>query len=146
MEWWYALTTLLIGAIGGFVIARAGDRNKRRAEALQGELDMVNLELNDYRGRVNQHFARTAELVDALAANSREIYNHLAEGSQSLCDPNAIKIKQAPAAPSLSKQADDATVVMAGVTAADSVADKPDEGWYEILPETDERKLEEPVH
>jgi len=146
MEWWLALTTLIIGVFGGFVIARSSDRNKKRADALQSELETINVELNEYRGRVTQHFARTAELVDALAANSREIYNHLAEGSQKLCASDAIKMQQDIGAQPLPKQPADVSAVTAESVTTDPVAEKPDEGWYEILPETDERKVEDPVH
>jgi len=143
MEWWYAITALIIGVGGGFFIGRSGDRVRKRADELQLELDSVNNELNEYRGRVTRHFSRTAELVDALAANSRAIYNHLAEGSEQLCDSSAVRMQQ-----------DKPEVLQADTPAAETVdtdvqepaTAKPDEGWYEIMPEPDERKVEEPVH
>jgi len=145
MEWWLALTTLIIGAAGGYFIARSSDRNKKRADVLQGELDVVNSELNDYRGRVSQHFSRTAELVDALAANSREIYNHLAEGSQNLCGPDAVMIRR-DGSTQLPAQSDPLPDAAVSDTETAPAAEKPDEGWYEILPEVEDRKVEEPVH
>jgi len=144
MEWWPVLAALIIGVVGGFVIAHSGDRNKKRADALQTELESVNTELDEYRNRVTQHFSRTAELVDALAANSREIYNHLAEGSQRLCDSDAIKIQQEKTQP-LTQQVKKTSEILDD-SGAEAITDKPDEGWYEILPETDERKVEDPVH
>jgi hypothetical protein len=145
MEWWLALAALIIGVTAGFIFGRIGDASRKRAETLQNELDSVNVELNEYRGRVTRHFTRTAELVDALAANSREIYNHLAEGSQKLCDANTKKIDQETTG-SLPTQATEDTVVKDSHIKPDAAVEKPDEGWYEILPETDERKVEEPVH
>jgi len=157
MGWWLPLTTLVIGVVGGFFIARSNDSNRRKAADLQEQLDVVNTELNDYRNRVTRHFARTAELVDALAANSRDIYRHLAEGSENLCDSDAVKLRRFDDTPSLSGQAQ--TRPEPGPV-SESTEDippiKPDDGWYEILPETDEprndvgartekRKVEEPA-
>lgn len=159
MAWWLPLTTLVIGIIGGFFIARGSDSNRRKAADLQQQLDVVNTELNDYRNRVTRHFARTAELVDALAENSREIYKHLAQGSENLCDGDTVKLKRFDDRPSLAGQTQTQTPP-APDQAAESGEDislvKPDDGWYEILPETDEprndvssrtekRKVEEPA-
>lgn len=159
MAWWIPLTTLIIGIIGGFFIARGSDGQRRKAADLQEQLDVVNTELNDYRSRVTRHFARTAELVDALAANSREIYRHLAAGSENLCDTDAVKLKQFDDNPSLTRQTKTRTPAAAASSNEandDITAIKPDDGWYEIMPETDEphsdaraknekRKIEEPA-
>jgi uncharacterized membrane-anchored protein YhcB (DUF1043 family) len=153
MGWWLPLTTLVIGIVGGVFIARSSDRDRRKATDLQLQLDSLNTELNEYRNRVTRHFARTAELVDALAANSREIYRHLAEGSEKLCDTDAVKLGQFDDKLGLGDQK---TQTAESVTAVEpSEPPKPDDGWYEILPETDEprsdaekpekRKVEEPA-
>ena len=159
MGWWLPLTTLIIGIVGGFFIARSNDSNRRKAADLQEQLNVVNTELKDYRDRVTSHFARTAELVDALAANSREIYRHLAEGSENLCDGDAVKLKRFDDTPYLAGQTRTQTH-SAPETVTESNEDismvKPDDGWYEILPEADEprndsnpesakRKVEEPA-
>lgn len=147
MEWVLALLSLVIGLGGGYFIAHNGDREKKRADSLKNELDCVNAELHEYRGRVNQHFSRTAELVEALAVNSREIYNHLAEGSQKLCDVDVVKIQQK-GATSLPKQASEATSASAArrIKSSESTTETLEEGWYEILPEMEERQKEEPMH
>jgi uncharacterized membrane-anchored protein YhcB (DUF1043 family) len=153
MNWWYILIAVVVGVVGGFFIARSGDNNRRKANDLQEQLNAATTELDDYRERVSRHFARTAELVDALAANSREIYNHLAEGSERLCDSDAVKLGQ--------RDDDRPSLSAAGSSrpAANREQDrispaKPDDGWYEILPESEEQgnskktakdKVEEPV-
>ena len=159
MGWWLPLTTLLIGIIGGFFIARGSDSERRKAADLQEQLDLVNTELGDYRNRVTSHFARTAELVDALAANSREIYKHLARGSENLCDGEAVKLKRFDDTLSLGGQVETQTpsTPRSATEAGEDISlVKPDDGWYEIMPETDEprkddsnktekRKAEEPA-
>jgi len=143
MEWWFAVAALAIGAGAGFFIGRGGDRVRKRADELQLELDSVNNELNEYRGNVTRHFSRTAELVDALAANSREIYNHLATGSEQLCDPGAVRMKQDKRE---ALQANTPVVESAEqIDSTETFAAKPEEGWYEIMPESDERKVKEPA-
>ncbi len=168
MEWVLALTTLVLGLMAGFFLASTGDRNKRRADSLQEQLDNVSAELDEYRNQVTRHFVRTAELVDALAANSREIYNHLAEGSHNLCDADVIKLDQSTSA-KIAPESDAASVVVTDTplhtVKTDAVNEQstetaattqPDEGWYEILPESDvddssapkraaKKKEEEPV-
>lgn len=159
MEWVLALTTLVLGLMAGFFLASSSDRNKRRADELQDQLDSVSAELDEYRGQVTKHFVRTAELVDALAANSREIYNHLAEGSQSLCDANAIKLSQTEQ-PKLQPDSESTSQAAASVVVTDTrlnitkeheaekqqpeAVAQPDEGWYEIMPETED--ADSPVH
>jgi uncharacterized membrane-anchored protein YhcB (DUF1043 family) len=157
MDWWLALTTLVIGVLGGFAIARSGDSNRRKAADLQAQLDAANAELSDYRLSVTRHFSRTAELVDALAANSREIYRHLAEGSERLCDSDAVKLGKYDDKPGIAGETkrssrQEATAEPGGEANPQS---KPDDGWYEILPESEEqrgtggkgekRNIEEPV-
>ena len=55
---------------------RAGESAKR--EAVQAELD-------DYRKRVSEHFGETATRFHDLGRQYRELYEHMAAGSQDLC-------------------------------------------------------------
>lgn len=91
MEWLYAVVSMVIGLGIGAVLGRAGSSAKQ----LSDELERTKAELTTYRGKVTQHFARTAELVEILASNSRDIYRHLATGSQELCDTDAIRLSDA---------------------------------------------------
>jgi len=88
MEW----VLVLGGVIGGMVIGYWLGFSTGPAKHLGAELKQAKEELSSYRDKVTQHFSRTAELVEVLASNSREIYRHLATGSQELCDPDAIRL------------------------------------------------------
>jgi hypothetical protein len=88
MEWLYAV----VGVIAGLLIGMWLGRISSSAKQLGEELKQTKEELDAYRVKVTQHFSRTAELVEILAANSRDIYRHLASGSQELCNSDAIRL------------------------------------------------------
>jgi len=91
MEWLYTLEGVVAGLLIGALLGRAGSSAKQIGD----ELKQTKQELDAYRGKVTQHFARTAELVEILASNSQDIYRHLATGSQELCDTDAIRLSDA---------------------------------------------------
>ncbi|MFQ5643593.1 MAG: YhcB family protein [Thiogranum sp.] len=71
----------------GLTYLMAGS-NRRRAIELQEKLDQLQQELDDYRDQVGQHFRKTSELVQAMTDSYRNVYEHLARGSEVLCqDP-----------------------------------------------------------
>jgi uncharacterized membrane-anchored protein YhcB (DUF1043 family) len=88
MEWLYAV----VGVISGLLIGMWVGRISSSAKQLGEELKQTKEELDAYRDKVTQHFSRTAELVEILAANSRDIYRHLASGSQELCNSDTIRL------------------------------------------------------
>lgn len=67
--------------LGGLLVALL-ERKKsggRSVEELQQELD-------DYKEEVGKHFATTSELFRDMTEKYRDVYNHLATGSQELCE------------------------------------------------------------
>ena len=44
-------------------------------------------ELDAYRTQVSEHFGKTAEHFQAMGVQVRELYDHMAAGAESLCDP-----------------------------------------------------------
>ena len=76
----------LVGAvcgIAGYVIARLGQRRagggKTAAE--------LKTELSDYKENVAEHFQTTASLLHDMTEQYRSVYEHMASGAQTLCDP-----------------------------------------------------------
>lgn len=59
--------------------------DNRRARELQVEFDKLQNEFDGYRGQVSQHFQQTSELIQKMTDSYREVYEHLASGSQELC-------------------------------------------------------------
>lgn len=84
MTWEYALIGLVVGIIIGAVAMRFGNRKLRQQQALQYELEKNKAELDDYREELVSHFARSAELLDNMAHDYRQLYQHMAKSSSSL--------------------------------------------------------------
>ncbi len=88
--WMWAIG-LIVFAVGiacgaGIVLLLSG--SGRRAVELQDQLDQLQQEFAAYRGQVEQHFSKTSDLVQTMTESYRSVYEHLASGSQALCqDP-----------------------------------------------------------
>lgn len=87
------MAQVLIMIVGGLLLLAAGaglgywfalvGRQRGRADVLQQELD-------DYRDEVNRHFATTADHFQTIGREYRALYQHMASGAESLCDPQRI--------------------------------------------------------
>ncbi|MTH45649.1 Z-ring associated protein ZapG [Intestinirhabdus alba] len=84
MTWEYALIGLIVGIIIGAVAMRFGNRKLRQQQALQYELEKNKKELEDYRNELVSHFAHSAQLLDNMADDYRQLYQHMAKSSSSL--------------------------------------------------------------
>ncbi|MEK2483856.1 Z-ring associated protein ZapG [Providencia stuartii] len=84
MTWEYALIGLVIGFIIGALVVRYGNPKLRQQKTAQAELDKKNTELEEYRKELVSHFARSAELLDNMARDYRQLYQHMAQSSSEL--------------------------------------------------------------
>lgn len=84
MTWEYALIGLVVGIIIGALAVRFGNRKLREQRHMQYELEKTKAELADYREELTNHFARSAELLDNMARDYRQLYQHMAKGSNDL--------------------------------------------------------------
>ena len=84
--WFVGLAAIGSGLIIGLGIAYLTNKDKSRVKQLQNELDALEQRFNDYRNQVSEHFLQTSELVDKMTNSYREVYEHLAKGSESLCN------------------------------------------------------------
>jgi len=84
MTWEYALIGLVVGIIIGAVVMRFGNRKLREQRSMQYELEKTKAELADYREEVTSHFAQSAELLDNVARDYRQLHQHMAKGSTEL--------------------------------------------------------------
>ncbi len=95
MSGWILLAVAVLffgGLLWGFMVGRSTNTAHQQAKRLEGELNEVRGEYDQYKEQVTQHFATTAELVNNLTASYRAVYQHLASSSQSLCGDNAPKL------------------------------------------------------
>ncbi|MBC8944672.1 MULTISPECIES: Z-ring associated protein ZapG [Xenorhabdus] len=84
MTWEYALIGLIIGFIIGALAVRFGSTKLRQQNAVQAELEKNRAELEEYRKELVSHFARSAELLDNMARDYRQLYQHMAKSSNEL--------------------------------------------------------------
>ncbi|MGK2959749.1 MAG: Z-ring associated protein ZapG [Candidatus Malihini olakiniferum] len=83
MAWEYALIGLVIGIIIGAVAMRFGNRTLQQ-QALQGELEKSKTEMEACLQDLVGHFARSAELLNNMGKDYRQLYQHMAKSSSNL--------------------------------------------------------------
>ncbi len=86
-----ALGMTLIAA--GLILAGGGigfwlGRLDRAVE--EAKLEETRAELDEYRQQVTEHFGQTAGHFQALGQQYKALYEHLAQGSEKLCDTEAL--------------------------------------------------------
>ena len=82
--WQVGVIALVAGAMIGALAYRLFAPSLTRAEQVRSELEAARQELIDYKASVNNHFDKTSELVSDLTQNYVKVYQHLAEGAQTL--------------------------------------------------------------
>lgn len=82
--WIIGIVALAIGALIGYLIGRANSDNGQQKELME-QLEETQQELNGYKAQVDNHFIRTAELVNNLTESYKEVHEHLANSAQTLC-------------------------------------------------------------
>lgn len=85
MIWVVAAAIFCVGVLVGVALPRASQERGRTRE-LESQLQASRQELATYHDQVTQHFVQTADLLHAMTANYRVVYEHLADGAQRLCN------------------------------------------------------------
>jgi len=114
----------------GFWLGRLG------RSAGEAKLEETRAELDEYRRQVTEHFGETAGHFQVLGQQYKALYEHLAQGSEKLCDTEALDREL------LFPLAGGAALEQ---TAGDSRAETPDSKPGDDLPEpgpTDDEALE----
>ncbi len=76
-------------AVGVLVVYLLMCRSARVAK-LREELERTKAEHEDYRRQVHDHFGKTSVLFQHMTSSYRAVYEHLAEGCESLCADGTI--------------------------------------------------------
>ena len=84
--WQIGIIALLLGALIGILAYRLLAPSVRDSDKIRSDLEAARDELERYRASVNQHFDKTSALVNDLTQNYVKVYQHLAEGAQTLGD------------------------------------------------------------
>jgi len=88
-----ALTTFFIGFGGGIYVYKLKGSSSGQTEKLKSEKQALEEEFDEYKNSVADHFAQTSELLGGLTDNYVKVYQHLAEGSQSLTNADHPSLK-----------------------------------------------------
>jgi len=88
--WQITINELVAGAMIGALVYRLFSPSVKQAEKIKTDLDQTRGELVRYKASVAQHFEKTSELVNDLTQNYVRVYQHLAEGAQTLGDNKAF--------------------------------------------------------
>jgi uncharacterized membrane-anchored protein YhcB (DUF1043 family) len=80
--WQIGIIALVAGVMIGALAYRLLAPSIKQADQIKSELDTARDELDSYKASVGQHFNKTSELVNDLV----KVYQHLAEGAQTLGD------------------------------------------------------------
>jgi uncharacterized membrane-anchored protein YhcB (DUF1043 family) len=83
--WAVGFISFTFGIACGIGIAYLMTGNRRRTQELQDKLQSLQQEFDSYHDQVGQHFLKTSELVQNMTESYRDVYEHLATGSQVLC-------------------------------------------------------------
>ncbi len=129
---WAALAIAgLVAGIGiGFWLGRLQNNGDRVAE-LETELDA-------YRAKVTEHFAQSATHFQAIGQQYKELYEHMAAGSEALCAPDAKATMSFPAPGEVTALAEPAAPVEPPIQPAAAATDVEDSEVIETTPyETD---------
>ena len=121
---------LIFGGGCGVYLARAGNSAVKRARELDAELKQTREELAEFKNQVTQHFSKTADLVNALTANYREVYTHIAEGAQRFTSSDSLKIESMNTADPLLATDAESNKPTAEDLDKQAKQEKEDEGWY----------------
>lgn len=99
MQAWVFFVILAVFGVGmlwGFVVGRSKNTSLRRAEQLETELTDLRDQTSEYKQQVSQHFAKTADVVNAMTSNYRALYDQLIKGAEDLCGDHLASAKLDP--------------------------------------------------
>jgi len=83
-----AIIALAAGGAIGYLVGRSsttGDTSQKR------HIDELKTEIDQYKDSVANHFQQTATMINEMNDSYKSVVQHLAQGSQDLCDAGTAK-------------------------------------------------------
>ncbi len=90
---WIWTAAILAGSVGfavGYLVAYLAVLRDQDAGSLREQLTRQQQEFDAHRNRVDDHFVRTSELFQDMTRQYGALYEHLANGAQSLCSDRLV--------------------------------------------------------
>ena len=142
--WLFGVGTLVGGAVIGAIFYRNLAPTRKETVNLKQELEQAQQELVSYKASVDDHFNKTSGLVNQLTQDYVKVYQHLAEGAQSLGSSqdfgNLLEQHQGKVLISID---DEATVNDTIVNDPSTTMQTPEETPRDFTPQQDEETLSE---
>ena len=85
-----AASAALLGLLIGLLLARLFLPGPKQVKRLQAEIERLGREHSEYQGRVAGHFQKTGELIGQMTQSYKAVYDHLADGAQTLCTADVL--------------------------------------------------------
>lgn len=82
----------LAGGVTGALCAWLLIPARRQTAQLRQERDAAKAELQHHREEVDEHFLRTAELVNSMTQSYRQVHEHLSDGARKLCSDEGRRL------------------------------------------------------
>ncbi len=83
-----AIITLGVGGVIGYFAGRSSSSGNSVQEQ---KVDNLQSEINEYKDSVANHFKQTATMINEMNDSYKSVVQHLAKGSQDLCDAGTAK-------------------------------------------------------
>lgn len=81
-----AITTFIIGGLLSLLLNRSFSSSEQKTRTLETRVQDAEESLATYQQEVTEHFAETAELVNNLTKNYKEVHEHLAGSALKLAN------------------------------------------------------------
>jgi uncharacterized protein len=79
-------TAFIIGCLLSLLLTKSLSPSEKKSRTLETRLKETEEKLNDYQQEVTDHFAQTAQLVNNLTQNYKEVHEHLAGSALKLAN------------------------------------------------------------
>lgn len=90
IAWLPGILIFVIGLAVGGALTYLFIPGRRRQQQLLAQIAELQEKHKHYREEVTDHFSRTADLVNAMTQSYKAVYQHLAQGAESLCGDEAV--------------------------------------------------------
>lgn len=91
MIWLIGCLAFFMGGACGVLIYHVFLSAGLPGRKLSDQLDEIQHEYMEYKDKVNDHFTTTAHLINKMTDTYKNIYEHMADGAESLCHDEQVK-------------------------------------------------------
>lgn len=90
IQWFYILTSFLLGGVLGAFVYRLMNANATQNTKIRHQLTERELELNQVRESLNDHFSRTASSISTLSKQLQTMESQLLVDADQLCSDESV--------------------------------------------------------